>query len=218
MKLYSANLSPFASRARMAIYAKGLPVEIGLPETGLKSPEYLAINPMGKLPCFAGPDGLAVPESEVILEYLEDAFPEPSLRPVSPEDKARVRLISRIAELYVAAPGGPLFGQMDPSKRDPEVVEAAMKTLHQGLAWLDSHLTGGAYAFGKSLTTADCTLVPTLFWLKVFAQAFDRPDLLDDHPKVKAYAEAILKHPAAAKVTAELGGAARHYRETGQIS
>lgn len=218
MKLYSANLSPFAGRARMAIYAKGLPIEIGMPATGLKSPEYLSLNPMGKLPCLAGEDGLALPESEVILEYLEDAFPQPSLRPAAAADRARVRLIARIAELYVAAPGGPLFGQMDPSKRDPAVVEAQMTKLHEGLAWLDHHLGDGDFAFGDGLTTADCTLVPTLFWLKVFAQVFGRPDLLDDHPKVKRYAEAILKHPAAAKVTGELAAAADTFRATGQIS
>jgi glutathione S-transferase len=216
MKLYSANLSPFAGRARMSVYAKGLPVEIGMPTTSLKSPEYLSLNPMGKLPCLACADGLTLPESEVILEYLEDAYPEPSLRPATPEGKARVRLLSRITELYVAAPAGPLFGQMDPSKRDPAVVDTQMAKLHEGLTWLDQHLGEGDFAFGDGLTTADCTLVPTLFWLKVFVQAFGRPDLLDDHPKVKRYAEVILKHPAAAKVTEELAAAA-HFRTTGQI-
>jgi glutathione S-transferase len=219
MKLYSSYLSPFSGRARMAVYAKGLPVEISYPpQEGLNSPEYLAINPMGKMPCLLTRDGVGLPESEVILEYLEDKFPEPSLRPASPEDRARVRLIARIGELYVGAPGGALFGQFDPAKRDQAVVDATMTKLHQGLAWLDQHLSGGDYAVGDTLTTADCSLTPTLFFLTVYAKAFDRPDLIDDHPKVKRYIETVRANPAAAKVWDEMTAAAAHWQATGQFS
>jgi maleylpyruvate isomerase len=218
MKLYSANLSPFSGRARLAIYAKGLPVEISYPpEGGLKSPEYLALNPMGKMPCLLTDSGLGVPESEVILEYLEDAYPEPSLRPASAEDKARARLLARIGELYVGAPGGGLFGQMNPATRDPAVVEAQFTKLHEGLTWLDHHLGDGDYAVGDSLTTADCSLVPTLFWLTAFAQVFDKPDLLDRHPKTRRYSESVRRHPAVAKVWDELAAAAAHFQATGQF-
>ena len=51
MKLYSVDLSPYATRVRMAIHAKGLDIEIAPPPGGdLKSAEYLAVNPMGKVP------------------------------------------------------------------------------------------------------------------------------------------------------------------------
>ena len=74
MKLYSAELSPFAARPRVAIYAKTLPVEILAHPADLKSPEYLAINPMGKLPALVLDDGTVIPESDTIVEYLADAF------------------------------------------------------------------------------------------------------------------------------------------------
>jgi glutathione S-transferase len=217
MKLYSANLSPFASRARMAVYAKGLPVEIsGPPEGGTRGEAYLAINPMGKMPCLVI-EGAGVPESEVILEYLEDKFPTPSLRPESAEDRARARLIARIGEIYVMNAGSALFGQMDPSKRDPAVVEAAMAKLHEGLDLLDQHLGDGDYAVGNALTTADCSLVPVLFWIDVFAKAFGRPDLLDRHRRTMAYIEKVRRNASAEKVWGELGHAVQHYQATGQI-
>lgn len=219
MKLYSVNLSPFAGRARLAIYAKALPVEVSYPPAGgLKSPEYLALNPMGKMPCLVTDAGVGVPESEVILEYLEDAFPEPSLRPASAEDKARARLIGRIGELYVGAAAGPLFGQLDPAKRDAAVIDAQIEKLHQGLDWLSQQLGEGDYAVGDGLTTADCMVAPTLFWIHVFARAFERPDLLDRHPKVTRYTERVRRDPAVAKVWEELSAAVAHFQATGKIS
>ncbi len=97
MKLYSANLSPYSARARLAIYAKGLDVEIAPPPGGLKSPEYLALNPMGKAPSLELADGTVIPESEIVVEYLEDAFPARPLRPAKPADAARARVLARLA-------------------------------------------------------------------------------------------------------------------------
>jgi glutathione S-transferase len=54
-------------------------------------PEYLKLNPKGVVPTLVH-DGLAIRESNVILEYLEDAFPEPSLRPRNPYETAQMRL------------------------------------------------------------------------------------------------------------------------------
>src|SRR3569832_1120323 len=63
MKLYSANLSPFAARPRIAIYAKGLAVEILPPPGGPGSAAYKAINPTGKVPCLVTSGGQCIPES-----------------------------------------------------------------------------------------------------------------------------------------------------------
>ena len=80
MRLYSSKLSPWGQRVWMQIRLKDLPIErLGAPGGSLKSPEFLAINPLGKVPALV--DGeLLVPESDVICEYLEDKFPTPSLR------------------------------------------------------------------------------------------------------------------------------------------
>jgi glutathione S-transferase len=217
MKLYSFNLSPYASRVRLAIYAKGLPVQISPPpEGGMKTPEYLALNPMGKAPCLLTDGGMGVPESTVILEYLEDWAPHPPLMPASPEDRARVRLIATIAELYVSGPGYVLFGHLDPSKRDQAVVDAQIAKLDEGLGWLGHHVGDGAFALGDSLTLADCHLAPILFYLPIMAGGVGRLDLLERHPWIAAYMVKALKHPAVAKVHGEMTAAFAHFRETGQ--
>src|ERR1700761_214406 len=104
MKLYAtAKLSPYASRPRMAVYAGALPVEVASPpgDGGPHHPEYLAINPIGKLPALVLDDGTVIVESSAIVEYFADKFPDANLRPATPELKARGRMLARIAELYV---------------------------------------------------------------------------------------------------------------------
>lgn len=204
MKLYSAELSPFAARPRVAIYAKNLPVEILAHPEDLKSAAYLAINPMGKLPALVLDDGTVIPESDTIVEYLADAYPAAGLRPAKPADIARGRLIARVAELYVMAPGGALFGQMNPATRDAAVVDDAFVKLESGLEHLNAFMTEDAYAVGDSLTTADCALVPMLMFVGVFGMVFRKGDLLARHTKVAAYWSRVQADPGAAKVLAEM--------------
>lgn len=208
MKLYSADLSPFASRPRLAIYAKNLPVEIvSPPEAGLKSAEYLAINPIGKVPSLVLDDGTVIPESDTIVEYLADRFPESGLRPHKAEDIARARLIARVAELYVLTPGGALFGQMNPATRDQALVDEAFAKLETGLEYLNVFMTEDSHAVGDAITTADCALVPLLAFMGVFGMVFGKGDLLAGHAKIAGYWSRIQQVPAAARVLGEMQAA-----------
>jgi glutathione S-transferase len=96
MKLYSEHGSPFSAPVRLAIYAKGLEIEIEPPPGGLLSARLHAINPLGTIPCLILENGAPLPESAAILEYLEDKFPDPPLRPERAEARAHVRLLQRI--------------------------------------------------------------------------------------------------------------------------
>src|SRR6267154_614977 len=100
MKLYSMDLSNFATKSRLVIYEKGLNVEMAaIPGGKLSSPEYAQVNMLGKIPALDA-DGLLIPESEVINEYLEDKYPTPPLLPKSPEGRAKVTdLKNRIGQL-----------------------------------------------------------------------------------------------------------------------
>ena len=74
MKLYGSLASPYVGRVVLFARLKGLALEPQMPEGGIKSAEYLAKNPMGKMPVLEL-DGVAIPESEVICELLEDLHP-----------------------------------------------------------------------------------------------------------------------------------------------
>lgn len=206
MKLYSADLSPFACRVRLAIYAKGLDIAIvDPPEGGLKGEAYLAINPIGKIPALVLDDGTVIPESDTIVEYLEDAFPDRPLRPATPEGKAKARLVARVMEIYVGGPMGALFGQMNPKTRDAALVEAKLAELEKGMEWLNLFLEpNGANAVGDSFSTADCELIPMLTFVGLMARTFGRPDLISRHDKIAAYHAAISATELGQKGQAEI--------------
>ena len=143
MKLYQAYWSPFPTRVRLVIYAKGLDVEIVDPdnfmEPGADRDAYEKINPVMRIPTLVLDDGTALPESEIICEYLEDAFPEPSLRPKDPADLARVRLLSRLSDIYVVMAMVPLFALSAQRRKDRDraKLERAMAALTEALGFLE---------------------------------------------------------------------------------
>ncbi|HEX6119417.1 MAG TPA: glutathione S-transferase family protein [Dongiaceae bacterium] len=204
MKLYSLPLSPYAARVRGVIYAKDLDVETVPPPADRSSPEFRALNPAGRIPILVLDDGSALPESAVIVEYLEDAFPAPPLRPRSAKEQARVRLITTVADLYVMQALLPIFYLLDAGSKDEAALAAGFEKLDAGLAHLESLLRPGAYAHGDRATTADVWLTPVRFTIEGMIGFARRPGLLDRHPAIAAYAEVIKRDPALSRVWQEM--------------
>lgn len=205
MKLYSLPLSPYAARVRGAIYAKGLAVEIfAPPEDWRTSPEYREINPLVRIPVLLLDDGTVIAESAVIVEYLEDAHPKPSLRPDTAESLARVRLITQIADLYVMQAMMPLFYMFDAKAKDQALIATQLDKLEEGLKHLEAILLVGEYAFPGQLTTADVWLTPVRFSLDGLMGFAELPRLLDRHKAVAAYADTARKDAALGRVWDEM--------------
>src|SRR5580658_4487178 len=102
MKLLNSFVSPFAARVRLAIYAYDLPVEIApsgqWTDNYEKSPDYLAINPIGRVPTLILDDDSALPESSVIVEYLAAQFHGNELVPRDAKASANARLLAHLVE------------------------------------------------------------------------------------------------------------------------
>ena len=205
MRLYSVGRSPFAARVRCVIYAKGLDIpQVAPPASGLKGPEYLAINPLGRLPALVLDDGEVIPESEVIVEYLEQVFPAPAVTPTEPRARARARLIARAAELYLLGPVFELFPQMDPSRRDPAATERAFARLEEGERQLEALLGDGPYAAAPQPTVADFMTVPAWFWVGEMHRAFGREAALADLRRTQRLLSAAQAHPLLGRVWREM--------------
>src|SRR5439155_26362712 len=100
MKLYSWDLSPYAARVRMQIYAKGL-THIATEQTPfLLTQKFYEDRPLSRIPSLEI-DGDAIPESAVIAEYLEEIYPEPSLLGSTPRENAHIRTLARIGDVYL---------------------------------------------------------------------------------------------------------------------
>jgi len=157
MKLYSEYGSPYSAPVRAAIYAKGLSIDIEPPPGGLLSADFHAINAIGTIPCLVLEDGTPLPESAAIMEYLEDKFPEPPLRPAGPEARARVRLIQRVSELQIMTPLVELSRLADPARHDPGA-SVWLTRLVRGLSSLQIYVVDELFAASSQLTLADCEL------------------------------------------------------------
>ncbi len=201
MKLYGSDLSPFAARCRMQFLAKGLDIPMEPAPDGLKSDTFTRINPLQRIPALVLDSGRALPESIVICEYIEDLYPEPPLRPADPEQRAIMRTLSRIVDLYFLDTLGPLFGQMDPASRDQAVVDDALAKAGKALDGLEHYIGEGGFAVGDSLSLADCTLVASFTLTLPFLGRFGG-DPLQGRPKLAAYWQAIQQNDAA-KTTIE---------------
>lgn len=203
LTFYQSDLSPYATRVRILADAKGVKLDcVAPPGGGLKSAEYLKINPLGKLPVLIL-DGEALPESETICEYLEDAHPSPTLRPVDPQSRAKVRLLSRMGDLYIAPQLTKLFPMMNPKARDAAVVDQAFKDLETAASQIGHFLEGPDYAVGNRLSLADCTLAPLLFFVEVLlAPTFGKPSPLSG--KMRTYYDGVSKDSHVAKGLKEM--------------
>jgi len=205
MKLYSRPLSPYSARVRGAIYAKDIPVEILEPPANWSSSaDIRALNPAGRIPILMLDDGTALPESGIIVEYLDDAFAQRPLKPGDPKERARVRLIAAVADLYVMQAAMPAFLLFDAKDRDEAAIAAQFDKLHAGLQHLDSMLAPGGYAHGERISIADVWLTPVRFTLDGLANFTKRPTLLDRYPAISAYSGVIARDPALSRVWREM--------------
>jgi glutathione S-transferase len=207
MKLYGINLSNFATKSRIVVYEKGANIEIVAPPGGMKSPEYLKINALGKIPALDA-DGTVIAESEVINEYLEEKFPSPALLPKIPEERAKVRLLTRFHDLYLDPPLRALFPQLNPKTRDEKIVNEKLAELQTRLDQLESMLAEpGNFAAGQDLTLADCALAPTTFFITNILPGFGANAPLEHRPKLAAWWSKVQERPSVKKALTEMAEA-----------
>ena len=147
--LYNAARCPYAARVRLVLAEKGMEfetVEIDLSDR----PAWLYDkNPAGRVPVIEEDGGDPLPESAVIMEFLEERYPEPALLPPDPADRAAARLlIFRDQELT-----GPYYAL----RREEE---GAREELDAALGRLDGLLGRRPYLSGAEYGLADIALVP----------------------------------------------------------
>ncbi len=147
--LYSAARCPYAARARIVLAEKGIEfetVEIDLSDR----PAWLyEKNPTGRVPVIEEDGGDPLPESAVIMEFLEERYPEPALLPADPADRAAARLlIFRDDDLT------------DPYYAFRRAEDGAREQLDAALGRLDSLLDDRPYLSGAEYGLADIALVP----------------------------------------------------------
>ena len=206
MLLYGSDLSPFVMRVVMLAKAKGIELERGDPPGGPKGAEYLKINPIGKIPALVD-GGVTLAESEVICEYLEDIVADPTLRPASPADRAKARLIARTVDLYVFGVFTPLFANLSRKNRDQAAVDATLADVAAGLDYVETFLSTENFAAGPRLSGADCALIPVLFYVMRFLPMVGVVEPLGARAKLQAYWDRMQNEPIATEALSAMDAA-----------
>lgn len=207
MKLYMVPLAPNPTKVMLYIAereAQGTKMAIEqIVVNTLKGrhrePEHLARNPFGTLPTLELDDGSFIRESRVILDFLEDKFPEGAMIAGSPEAKAMARDLERIIEVRIAGNIG-VFVHATKSPlglpADPEKAQAAEEAMRTPLDYIEGLLADGRPLLtGSDVSIADCTLQAFLQFAR-----FGEADLLGDRPLIRAWDESYREREAAKSV------------------
>lgn len=96
-KLHGVSGSPFVRKVRVALAEKGIDYEHVMVMPFGQTPEYLAMSPLGKIPCYED-QGQAIPDSSVIIDYLEHVHPEPALYPKEPLERAKALFLEEYCD------------------------------------------------------------------------------------------------------------------------
>jgi glutathione S-transferase len=194
MKLY--EFAPTRSiRVRWTLQELGVPFEsvvVNLGENAHKQPEFLRINPAGKIPALDD-DGFILTESAAIARYLAEKYPEHRFWPATLRERAEADrwLLFAVTELEQ-----PLwriarhtFVYPEP-QRIPADAEIAAREAKAMAAVLERHMRGREFVASNHVTVADFVTAYTLDWA-------NEEKLLDDAPTLRAYMERMYSRPKA---------------------
>ena len=181
--LYTAERCPYAARARIVLAEKRLDYDASEIDLDDRPAWLYEKNPLGRVPVYEEDGGFVLPESEVIMEYLEERYPEPALWPADPAERALGRLWlqrfdDRLGDAYYAVRRG---------------TEGAREELDAKLGELERVLEGQPYLTGREYGLADIGYVP---WL---LRATERLDVeLEPFPALASWLERVAARPAVA--------------------
>lgn len=209
MKLFTHKLSPYSAKVRIALAEKGVPFdEVALPirRTGIleKPPELLAVNPRGQVPTLLDGD-VRLYDSTVILEYLEDRYPEPPLYPRPVAARARARLLEDFGDWMIGGCVSELLAETyrkpDPDTRDAARVEAAAGAVAGAYDRLEAELDGREHLCG-AFGAADiaCAVAVTI-------AAFYGAPPGDGHPRLRAWLGRVSRRPSVVREVASMSEA-----------
>ncbi len=189
MKLYYHPISSYAQKALMALYEKNIsftPELVNLMDEADRK-KYRELYPLGKVPLLTLDDGYMIPESTIIIEYLETHYDnEPRLIPEDPDGARQVRFKDRMIDLYLnESVNALIFQSWKPEeKQDQELIKKSHFRINVMYKFLNEVIDEEGWIHGKDFTLADCAAAPVLFYAKKFSP-------FDEHSKIKAYAERL---------------------------
>jgi glutathione S-transferase len=203
IKVCGFRISNYHNKVLIALHEKGVPFEEDCNVKPSQKPEYLALSPMGKVP-FMEVDGTRLIESEVILEYLEDAYPQKPLLPGDPLARAKVRELVTVIELHLELVARRLYpGAFFGATTSDGTKQSVEKDLAKGVRTLKALAKFSPFIAGAEFSLADCAAAVHLPVVTLATKLSYGRDFLEELPQVKPYLKMLGERPSVAKVNAD---------------
>ncbi|MFT3808093.1 glutathione S-transferase family protein [Arenimonas sp.] len=209
--LHAHPLSSFCHKVLIALYEAGTPFEFRLFNPG--DPEsrasHLAMWPPGQMPVLQDTArGKTVPETTIIIEYLDRFYPgERAMLPSDPDARLDARLWDRFSDFHVMLPlqravASRIAGD---AVQEAKVFAEVQAKLAVSYGVLDRHLADRRWLAGSDFSLADCAAEPALFYAAAIVP-FER-----DYPALGAYFDRLLERPSVQRVLKEAGPWIRYF-------
>lgn len=206
MKLHGLALSNYYNMAKHAVLLKGIDCEF-VNTRPSQEPDYLAKSPMGKIPLLETAQG-CISETDAILDYLDEAFPDPKLFPQDPFARAKVRQLMKLQELYIETPAHSLIGVIFGREVPQHAKDAAMPEARKGLAALGRLVQFSPWIAGSEFTAADIFVFHSFVLSNRLTQITYGWDMLAELPGLAAWHARVGGQPISQQIMAENHAAA----------
>jgi glutathione S-transferase len=201
LKLCGFAASNYYNKVKFALLEKGVEFEEELVWTD-RSPELLARSPLGKVPFFETEQGTLC-ESQVMMEYVEAAYPQKPLLPADPFAAAKVRELVTFMELHLELVARDLYMEaFFGGKVSDEMKARTQKLLTRNAKAFGRLVKFSPFIAGAEFTMADCAALVHLPVISMASKIIYGEDVLADLP-VRDYTKMLGERPAAQRVNAD---------------
>ena len=179
LKLHGFAVSNYFNMVRMALAAKGLDFEV-VRTFPSQEAQWLEKSPMGKVPCLETAQGF-ITETQTIIQYLEDEYPDKPILPASSFERARARQLMHTIELYLELPARRLFpGTLFGRHNEDLTIEEVKPVLEKGVRALNHLADCGPYLMGAIPFAPDYMALYTLPLIQQVAKKTYDWDILSE--------------------------------------
>ncbi|CAM3299986.1 glutathione S-transferase [Pseudomonas floridensis] len=203
LKLYGFASSNYFNMVKLALLEKQLPFEV-VPLFGCQNPEVLAVSARGKVPVLGTADGF-ISETDVILRYIEDIYPQRPLLPADPFSRAQAWTIAKEIELYIELPARVCYAEVIFGGRPtpPDLKAKARRDLIKGIAALTQRARFAPYVAGERFSVADIYFLYSIDLAQEVGERLFDLDFLGDMPEARALLEQLAANPNVQQVAAD---------------
>jgi len=169
IKLHGFSVSNYCNVVRLALLEKGVEFEF-VTTASSQEADFLTKSPMGKIPLLETDEGF-LSETSVILDYIEDTQAGPAFYPQDPFERARVKQLIKILELYIELPARSCYPEaFFGGTVSDEVKAKARETLLKGARAVQQLASFSPYLAGSSMSYADFMFMYTMDLASVVAE------------------------------------------------